>query len=219
MINTDFLNKLINETLPSTTKLVAVSKFKSISEINEVYNYGVRNFGESRPQELKEKMDLLPKDIIWHFIGHLQRNKIKMIIDRVDLIHSVDSIKLLDDINKIALNRGIIKDILLQPYIAQEDTKQGLEIEELWSIINKKESYSGVRICGLMGMASNTDNISIVESEFSNLKQLFDIAKERYFAQDNYFKEISMGMSNDYQIGIKYGATLVRIGSLIFGDR
>lgn len=219
MINTDFLNKLINETLPSTTKLVAVSKFKSISEIKEVYNHGVRNFGESRPQELKEKMDVLPNDIVWHFIGHLQRNKIKMIIDRVDLIHSVDSIKLLDEINKIAQNRGVIKDVLLQPYIAQEDTKQGLEIDELWSILNNKESYSSIRICGLMGMASNTDNISIVEAEFSNLKQLFDIAKERYLAQDNYFKEISMGMSNDYQIGIKHGATLVRIGSLIFGDR
>jgi pyridoxal phosphate enzyme (YggS family) len=219
MIQKEVIKNIINEILPSTVKLVAVSKFKSSNDILELYNMGIRDFAESRPQELSEKISILPNDINWHFIGHLQRNKIKMIIDRVDLIHSVDSIRLLDEINKIAISRGLIKNILLQPYIAKEETKQGLEIDELWSILNQKYNYPGVRICGFMGMASFTSNESIIESEFTNLKNLFEKAKTEFFLNDNFFQELSMGMSGDYTIAIKCGSTMVRIGSLIFGDR
>lgn len=205
--------------LPPSVKLVAVSKFKPAEEILEAYRAGIKDFGENRPQELKWKMDELPGDINWHFIGHLQTNKIKMIIDKVHLIHSVDSLRLLSEINREAFKRGITVNCLLQVYIAAEDTKQGLSQEELNEIMSVRENFGSVRICGLMGMASFTDNQEVVRAEFRHLKNVFESAKSEYFGSDNNFCHISMGMSGDYNIAVEEGSTVVRIGSLIFGER
>ncbi len=210
---------IILENLPSESKLVAVSKFKPNEAILEAYNYGLRNFGENRPQELSKKMDELPGDIKWHFIGHLQTNKIKMIIDKVHLIHSIDSEKLLAAVNREAEKRSITVNCLLQVYIAKEDSKQGLSVEELEQIVENIKQYTNVRICGLMGMASFTSNQAIVTSEFGNLKTIYDTLKNGLFLNDSNFKELSMGMSSDYLIALEQGSTLVRVGSLVFGDR
>lgn len=211
---------IILENLPSETTLVAVSKFKSNESILAAYNYGLRDFGESRPQELSLKMGEIPyEDIRWHFIGHLQRNKIKMIIDKVYLIHSIDSEKLLAAVNKEAAKRDITVNCLLQIYIAKEDSKQGLSEEELDQLLSNLHSYSNVRICGLMGMASFTQDKSVVAAEFQSLHKIFNSLKQGVFANDEHFKELSMGMSGDYPIAIEHGATLVRVGSLIFGSR
>lgn len=218
MTDLDSIKKLILN-LPPGLKLVAVSKFKPIQEILLAYNEGIRDFAESRPQELKQKMDILPGDICWHFIGHLQSNKIKMIIERVSLIHSVDSLKLLWEIDKEAGKRGLVKDILLQVFIASEETKQGLNQDELKEILDQKGRFPNIRFCGLMGMASFTLNRDIIRGEFAGLKDLFDRVKREYFAECNNFCELSMGMSGDYQIAAEEGSTIVRIGSLIFGDR
>ncbi|MDP3452141.1 MAG: YggS family pyridoxal phosphate-dependent enzyme [Bacteroidales bacterium] len=218
MTDLDSIKKLILN-LPPGLKLVAVSKFKPIQEILLAYNEGIRDFAESRPQELKQKMDILPGDIRWHFIGHLQSNKIKMIIERVSLIHSVDSLKLLWEIDKEAGKRGLVKDILLQVFIASEETKQGLNQDELKEILDQKGRFPNIRFCGLMGMASFTLNRDIIRGEFAGLKDLFDRVKREYFAECNNFCELSMGMSGDYQIAAEEGSTIVRIGSLIFGDR
>ncbi|MHC1778800.1 MAG: YggS family pyridoxal phosphate-dependent enzyme [Bacteroidales bacterium] len=218
MINREALHKIKSD-LPPNTKLVAVSKFKPAETILEAYNEGQRDFGENRPQELSSKMEVLPSDIRWHFIGHLQTNKIKYIIDKVFLIHSVDSVKLLEEINKEAVKRNLTVNCLLQVYIAKEETKQGLSETELIEIVKSKESFRGVRICGLMGMASFTEDKEEVKREFSYLSDLFNNLKRNYFRNDPYFHEISMGMSGDYDIAIEFGATLVRIGSLIFGER
>ncbi len=205
--------------LPPSVKLVAVSKFKPAEEILEAYKEGIKDFGENRPQELKWKMDELPDDINWHFIGHLQTNKIKMIIDKVHMIHSVDSMRLFSEINREALKRGITVNCLLQVYIAAEDTKQGLSQEELNEILSVRENFGSVRICGLMGMASFTENQEVVRAEFRHLKNVFESAKSEYFGSDNNFCNISMGMSGDYSIAVEEGSTIVRIGSLIFGER
>lgn len=205
--------------LPPSVKLVAVSKFKPAEEILEAHKAGIKDFGENRPQELKWKMDELPDDINWHFIGHLQTNKIKMIIDKVHMIHSVDSMRLFSEINREALKRGITVNCLLQVYIAAEDTKQGLSQEELNEILSVRENFGSVRICGLMGMASFTENQEVVRAEFRHLKNVFESAKSEYFGSDNNFCNISMGMSGDYSIAVEEGSTIVRIGSLIFGER
>lgn len=218
MIDKKAIDIILNN-LPSETKLVAVSKFKPNESILEAYNYGLKDFGENRPQELSKKMDQLPNDINWHFIGHLQTNKIKMIIDKVHLIHSIDSEKLLAAVNREAVKRNIIVNCLLQLYIAQEDSKQGLSQEELEQIVLNISEYSNVRICGLMGMASFTANQKIVAQEFANLKMVFDTLRDGAFASNEQFKELSMGMSGDYLTAIELGSTLVRIGSLVFGDR
>lgn len=218
MIDKKAIDIILNN-LPSETKLVAVSKFKPNESILEAYNYGLKDFGENRPQELSKKMDQLPSDINWHFIGHLQTNKIKMIIDKVHLIHSIDSEKLLAAVNREAVKRNIIVNCLLQLYIAQEDSKQGLSQEELEQIVLNISEYSNVRICGLMGMASFTANQKIVAQEFANLKMVFDTLRDGAFASNEQFKELSMGMSGDYLTAIEFGSTLVRIGSLVFGDR
>lgn len=210
---------IILKNLPSVTKLVAVSKFKSNESILEAYNYGLRDFGESRPQELEKKMDELPSDINWHFIGHLQTNKIKLLIDKAHLIHSIDSPKLLAAVNREAAKRDIVVNCLLQVYIANEDSKQGLSNQELEQIITNIKEYSNVRVCGLMGMASFTSDEGVVASEFASLKTIFDTLKCGTFANNVHFKELSMGMSGDYLTAIKHGSTLVRIGSLVFGDR
>ncbi len=211
--------KSLIRSLPPGLKLVAVSKFKPIGDIMLAYDAGVRDFAENRPQELKQKMEALPNDIRWHFIGHLQTNKIKMIIDRVSLIHSVDSLRLLNEIDREASKRGLTKDVLLQIFIASEESKQGLSSDELKEILEIKDRFKNIRFCGLMGMASFTENGAVVRSEFAKLKELFDITKREYFADCSYFCELSMGMSGDFDIAAEEGSTMVRIGSLIFGER
>ena len=209
----------IRKNLPPGVKLVAVSKFKPIEDILEAYNFGIKDFGENRPQELSKKMNELSEEINWHFIGHLQTNKIKMIIDKVFLIHSVDSLKLLTEINKEANKRDITVNCLLQVYIASEETKQGLSEDELNEILNIKNSFTNINFKGLMGMASFTNNLDKVRDEFKYLRGVFNAVKKRYFTDDSIFSEISIGMSGDYQVAAEEGSTIVRIGSLIFGER
>ncbi len=209
----------IQKKLPSTVKLVAVSKFKPNEAILEAYSAGQRDFAENRPQELKQKMIDLPKDISWHFIGHLQTNKIKMIIDDVSLIHSVDSLRLATEINREASARSLIKDCLLQVHIASEDTKQGFSKQELIDSMPEILSMKNIRVCGLMGMASFVEDRKQISEEFSTLKRIFDEVKEACFKNCGHFNEISMGMSSDYELAIEQGSTIVRVGSMIFGGR
>jgi PLP dependent protein len=209
----------IRKELPPTTKLVAVSKFKPVEDIMEAYKSGQREFGENRPQELQQKMQILPADIKWHFIGHLQSNKIKMIIDNVYLIQSVDSLHLAEEINKVAGSRSVVKDCLLQMHIAIEETKQGFSESELYESIDQLIALKNLRICGLMGMASYVSETGQIKNEFKTLKDNFQILKRKYFPNSEYFKELSMGMSNDYKIAVEMGSTIVRIGSGIFGSR
>ncbi|VBB43460.1 conserved hypothetical protein [uncultured Paludibacter sp.] len=207
--------------IPANVKLVCVSKFHPESLILETYNCGERIFGESRVQELVQKQPNLPKDIHWHFIGHLQSNKIKYIIDFVELIHGVDSFKLLMEIDKYAQKAGRRVRCLLQIHIAQEETKFGFSEEEVKEMLISDEfkQLRNVEIAGLMGMATFTNNESQVGKEFKRLKLLFDTLKEDYFADKDSFSELSMGMSDDYLIAINEGSTMVRIGSKIFGSR
>jgi len=202
-------------------QLVCVSKFHPDEAVLEAYHAGERIFGESKVQEMCGKYERLPKDIRWHFIGHLQTNKIKFIIPFVELIHGVDSYKLLVEINKQAEKANRIVNCLLQIHIAKEETKFGFSPEELLEILDsgKWKTLGNVNICGLMGMATFTDNKNQVRAEFKNLKELFDAVKTTYFASDSSFKEISMGMSDDFEPAIEEGSTMVRIGSLIFGLR
>ena len=209
----------IKNGLPLTITLVAVSKFKPNEDIMEAYSAGQRDFGENRPQELMKKMSELPENIRWHFIGHLQTNKIKMIIEKSHLIHSVDSERLFDELQKEAAKRSLVKDILLQIYIAKEDNKQGLYAEELSTILEKRALSPNLRICGLMGMASFTDDMSTVRKEFASLKDIFDRLKASIFALDPNFSVLSMGMSGDYSVAIEEGSNMIRLGSTIFGSR
>ena len=211
----------INNELPSTVKLVAVSKFHPAESIEQAYGAGQRIFAESRPQELAAKADVLPKDIEWHFIGHLQTNKLKMVVPHATLIHSVDSRRLLLEINKYALNKGLKARCLLEMFIASEESKQGFSKEELLELMEElvKEPLEGVEICGLMGMASFTEDQQMIRSEFTRLSDTFKYIKEKYESSFPEFKELSMGMSNDYPIAIECGSTLVRIGTRIFGSR
>jgi pyridoxal phosphate enzyme (YggS family) len=205
--------------LPSTTKLVAVSKFMPDELIIEAYNAGQRDFGENRPQDLAAKMDRLPSDIRWHFIGRLQSNKIKMIIDKVHLIHSVDSVKLIGELSKEAYKRGVIPSALLQLHISGEESKQGFSQEEILSAAEFALSCGNIKIKGVMGMASFTDDNKRVRDEFVLLKKTYDSLKGNLFSEDSQFSEISMGMSGDYQIAVEEGSTMVRIGTGIFGSR
>ena len=211
----------IKATIPEHVTLVAVSKTKPISDIQEAYDAGHRTFGENYPQELRDKHEALPKDIQWHFIGHLQTNKIKYIIPFVTLIHSIDSANLLEAVNKEAKKHERVADCLLQFHIAQEETKFGLDLEEARQLLESDtfKNMENIRICGVMGMATFTDDEEEVRKEFQHLKAIFDTLKQDYFAGQPQFKEISMGMSEDYPIAIEEGATLVRIGSKIFGPR
>lgn len=199
--------------------LVAVSKTKSVEEIKELYDLGQKDFGENYVQELTEKQSKLPRDIRWHFIGHLQTNKVKQIAPFIHLVQSVDSLKLLQEINKQALKNGRIIDCLFQAYIAQEETKFGLDEKELNELMNTNSSklheLKNVRICGLMGIASFVDDMDKVRREFKYLKSLFD----KFETPKSEFKILSMGMSADYPIAIEEGSNMVRIGSLIFGPR
>jgi pyridoxal phosphate enzyme (YggS family) len=211
----------IKATIPEHVTLVAVSKTKPISDIQEAYDAGHRTFGENYPQELRDKHEALPKDIQWHFIGHLQTNKIKYIIPFVTLIHSIDSANLLEAVNKEAKKHERVADCLLQFHIAQEETKFGLDLEEARQLLESDtfKNMENIRVCGVMGMATFTDDQEEVRKEFKHLKAIFDTLKQDYFAGQPQFKEISMGMSEDYPIAIEEGATLVRIGSKIFGPR
>ena len=211
----------INNELPSTVKLVAVSKFNPAEAIQEAYDAGQRIFGESRPQELFQKVSVLPDDIKWHFIGHLQTNKLKMVLPYVDMVHSVDSERLLAEINKYAVRNNLKVKCLLEVFIAQEESKQGFSKEELFALLDKiqQEPMPGVEICGLMGMASFVDDRNQIAAEFDQLKGIFDMAREKYISTLPNFNELSMGMSGDYDIAVEKGSTLVRIGTSIFGAR
>ena len=214
------IHTITNE-LPSTVKLVAVSKFNPAEAIQEAYDAGQRIFGESRPQELFQKVSVLPSDIKWHFIGHLQTNKLKMVLPYVDLVHSVDSERLLVEINKYAVKNNLKVKCLLEVFIAQEESKQGFSKEELFALLDKiqQEPMPGVEICGLMGMASFVDDRNQIAAEFDRLKGIFDQAREKYISTLTNFNELSMGMSGDYDIAVEKGSTLVRIGTSIFGAR
>ena len=223
----------IRKELPSGVTLVAVSKFHPSSAIREAYEAGQRDFAESRPQELAAKAAELPPDIRWHFIGHLQRNKLKMVLPYAYLIHSVDSVKLLDEIQKFAAKDNLRVRILLEVFISSDSTKQGFSFEEARNLISifasqGASSYPNIILCGLMGMASLTDDTSRILAEFRSLKSLFDEARSLRAslraAQDDdaplrEFEILSMGMSGDYPLAIEAGATHVRIGTAIFGPR
>ncbi|MCK4919492.1 MAG: YggS family pyridoxal phosphate-dependent enzyme [Bacteroidales bacterium] len=207
--------------LTSEIKLVAVSKTKPEEEILKLYDEGQRIFGENKVQELVRKAENLPDDIEWHMIGHLQSNKVKYIAPFVNLIHAVDSLKLLRTINKEAVRNNRKINCLIQVHIAQEETKFGLSEEELPFFLDelKKEEFGSVIISGLMGMATFTDNFIQVKEEFRNLKLIFEEIKEKHFKNNTHFKELSMGMSDDYLVALDEGSTIIRIGSLIFGIR
>lgn len=211
----------VKATLKEGVELVAVSKYHPVEELQEAYNAGQRVFGESHVQELVAKEAVLPKDIKWHFIGHLQTNKVKYIAPFVTLIHSVDSVKLLKEINRQAEKCGRVIDCLLQLHIAQEETKFGFTPAEVSSFLESGEwkQYANVRIVGIMAMATNTDDEKQIAGEFVSVKNVFDTLKASLFAADDSFKEISMGMSGDYQIAQQCGSTMVRVGSMIFGAR
>ena len=211
----------INNELPSTVKLVAVSKFNPVEAIQEAYDAGQRIFGESRPQELAQKVPQLPNDIQWHFIGHLQTNKLKMVLPYVSLVHSVDSERLLMEIDKYAVKNCLKVKCLLEMFIAQEDSKQGFSKEELMALLEKLEQnpLQGVEICGLMGMASFVEDQHQIKAEFEELNAAFSEIREKYISAHPNFKELSMGMSGDYKIAIGCGSTMVRIGTTIFGAR
>ena len=203
----------IKSQLPENVTLVAVSKTKPVSDLMEAYNAGQRIFGENKIQEMTEKWEQMPKDIQWHMIGHIQTNKVRFMAPYVSLIHGVDSLKLLEEINKQALKYNRIIDCLLQIYIAEEETKFGLNESELNELLNSKsfKIFNNVRIVGLMGMATFTDNQIQIRKEFEYLKKIFDKLKN--------LDTLSMGMSGDYKLAIECGSTMVRIGSNIFGGR
>ncbi|MFM7401886.1 MAG: YggS family pyridoxal phosphate-dependent enzyme [Bacteroidota bacterium] len=202
-------------------RLVAVSKTHPPERIMPLYLKGQRIFGENRVQELQQKYEALSKDIEWHLIGHLQSNKVKFIAPYVSLIHSVDSLDLLKEINKQALKNKRVIDCLLQFHIASEETKFGLSEQEAAEILSNPafREMKNIRICGVMGMATFTDDQSLVRSEFRHLKSIFDALESHFFENSPWFREISMGMSGDWEIALEEGSTLVRIGSLLFGHR
>ncbi len=216
--NTEKYNSL-KKSIPSVITIIAVSKTKPIEDLREAYEIGVRDFGENYVQELVEKHEKLPKDIRWHFIGHLQSNKVKYIAPFVHLIHGVDSEKLLLEINKQGkkINRKI--NCLLQIYIAKEETKFGMDEVELQHVIAILPELEFVNICGLMGMASFTDNEQIITSEFNYLNKLLKTTNNKRQTINNEPQTLSMGMSADYKIAIECGSTMIRIGSMLFGER
>ncbi|MFI5452828.1 YggS family pyridoxal phosphate-dependent enzyme [Pedobacter sp. UC225_61] len=217
----DNLLKYKNELDQADVKLVAVSKNHPADAVLEAYNAGQRVFGENLVQEMVEKQAQLPQDIEWHLIGHLQSNKVKYIAPFIKLIESVDSLKLLKEIDKQAAKNNRIIDCLLQIYIADEDTKFGLGFDEVIELLRSEEfeTLKNVRIVGLMGIATNTALEGQTKAEFHELKVLFDGIKLSFFRKEDSFKEISMGMSSDYKLAIEQGSTMVRIGSNIFGKR
>jgi len=223
MSNETLADRLIDlrTKIPADVQLIAVSKTKPASLIQEVYQAGQRAFGENKVQEMVDKYELLPKDIQWHLIGHLQTNKVKYIAPFVHLIHAVDSLKLLQEIDKQAAKNNRIIPCLLQFHIANEDTKFGLDFSEAEEILQSREfiEMHHVQIVGLMGMATFTENEEQVRDEFRNLNNYFQIIKSHYFKFNPDFKHLSMGMSGDYELAIEEGSTMIRIGSTLFGSR
>lgn len=212
----------IKSSLPENVTLVAVSKTKPVADLLEAYNAGQRIFGENKIQEMTEKHAAMPKDIEWHMIGHVQTNKVKVMAEYVSLIHGVDSLKLLSEINKQAAKHNRIIECLLQIWIATEETKFGLsetELHELLQILqNDANNFNNINVVGLMGMASYTSNREQIKTEFDNLKRIFDVCKSTKSKNIN-FTILSMGMSDDYSIAIDSGSTMIRVGSGIFGNR
>ena len=211
----------IKSQLPAHVTLVAVSKTKPVADLMEAYNAGQRIFGENKIQEMTDKWEVMPKDIEWHMIGHVQTNKVKYMAPYVSLIHGVDSLKLLQEINKQAAKNNRVIDCLLQMYIAEEESKFGLDEQELEEILSSTEfkQLKNIRIVGLMGMATFTENKNQIEKEFKHLKTIFDKLEKLPFTQNLKPNTLSMGMSGDYQLAISCGSTMVRIGSSIFGGR
>jgi pyridoxal phosphate enzyme (YggS family) len=214
---------ILSDIQKSNTRLIAVSKTKSAAQIRELYLKGQRAFGENKVQELVEKYEQLPQDIEWHLIGHLQSNKVKYIIPFVHLIHSVDSLKLLFEINKEAKKNNKVQQVLIQIHLGKEETKFGVDEKELIEILEyytaENGSLQNVSIVGLMGMATNTNDEEIIRLEFLHLSNLFKSVKKTYLLGKTNFVELSMGMSSDYKIAIEAGSTLIRVGSLLFGKR
>lgn len=211
------LNRILT-TLPEGVKLVAVSKFHPVESLQEAYDAGQRIFGESRPQEMTAKYEVLPKDIEWHMIGHLQTNKVKMIAPFVSMIASVDSARLIEEIEKQAAKNNRVIDILLEVHVANEETKSGWSKTELYDYLDSGilERMSHLRVRGVMTIATNTDNEQIIRRDFQTIQTIFNKLKPRF---GDYFDTLSIGMSDDYPIAIEYGSTMVRIGTAIFGSR
>ncbi len=225
----DIINKL-NRELPATVRLVAVSKFHPFESIQEAYEAGQRIFAESRPQELQSKVRRLEElraergedymaDIQWHFIGHLQTNKLKMVLPYVSLVQSVDSVRLLDAIDAWAAAFGKVISVLLEPHVAAEQTKQGFAEEEIYAVLQNASKYDHIRFRGIMGMATFTDDESVIRADFDVLSSIYESCRERFDSLAADFNEFSIGMSDDYPLAISCGSTMVRIGSMIFGDR
>ncbi len=226
----DIINKLHSE-LPAAVKLAAVSKFHPFESIIEAYAAGQRIFAESRPQELAAKVAKLEEiraergepsymaDIEWHFIGHLQTNKLKMVLPYVSLVQSVDSLRLLESINSWGAANDRVINVLLEPHVAAEETKQGFSPEEIHEVLDSAARFANVRFRGIMGMATFTDDEAVIRSDFSRLRSIFNEAKNKYPSIASDFTELSIGMSDDYHLAVEYGSTMVRIGSMIFGVR
>lgn len=213
--------KTVHENIPENVEIVAVSKTKPVEDILKAYEAGQRAFGENKAQEMISKQPVLPDDIQWHYIGHLQTNKVKYIVPFVSLIHSIDRLKLLKTINKEAQKADRTVDALLQFHIAEEDTKFGLSLDEARDILNSDvyKNAANINIKGVMGMATFTDDKAQIRREFKELKNIFDILKDEFFSDNTEFQHISSGMSSDYLIAIEESSTIVRLGSVIFGPR
>ncbi|MBR4045355.1 MAG: YggS family pyridoxal phosphate-dependent enzyme [Alistipes sp.] len=211
------LNRILT-TLPEGVKLVAVSKFHPVESLQEAYDAGQRIFGESRPQEMTAKYEVLPKDIEWHMIGHLQTNKVKYIAPFVSMIASVDSARLIEEIERQAAKNNRVIDILLEVHVADEETKSGWSKTELYDYLDSGilERMSHLRVRGVMTIATNTDNEQIIRRDFQTIQTIFNELKPRF---GDYFDTLSIGMSDDYPIALEYGSTMVRIGTAIFGSR
>ena len=226
----DILRKLYME-LPATVKLVAVSKFHPFEAIEEAYEAGQRIFAESRPQELMAKVSRLDQirsekgdpsymaEIEWHFIGHLQTNKLKMVLPYVSLVQSVDSVRLLEAINAWGKANGVVTDVLLEPHVTAEESKQGFDKDEIMSVLASSGRYEAVRFRGIMGMATFTEDEDVIKADFAAIREIYDKALDDNPSLRENFAELSIGMSDDYPIAIGYGSTMVRIGSMIFGER
>lgn len=206
----------IREALPSGVSLVAVSKFHPVERLMEAYHAGQRIFGENRPQELFAKVPQMPSDVQWHFIGHLQTNKLKLVLPYVTMVQSIDSLHLLEAVNRWCVENGRVVDILLELHLGAEETKHGFSEEEILSLAGATNPLEGVRIRGLMGMATNTEDLSVVEADFERIQALFQRIQAMGLPG---FDQLSIGMSNDWPLAVKHGATMVRIGTDIFGPR
>ena len=207
------------EKLPSGVKLVAVSKFHPVSRLMEAYDAGQRRFGENRPQELAQKVPHMPSDVEWHFIGHLQTNKLKLVLPYVSLVQSVDSFHLLEAIDKWGRDNGKIVDILLELHLGAEETKHGFSEGDIEFVISSEIEKSNVRIRGLMGMATNTEDEGVIEADFARIEALFKRIRAEHPELAETFTELSIGMSGDWPIAVRHGATMVRVGTDIFGAR